>query len=160
RPGEKKCMARMHQTVNVDWRVWKSVCGMLEHPERIKAMARLQSESAEDASTWMKDLRDAEAKLTEHQRRCAYIDTQSRRGRFDQDRYARHLTEAERERKTLQRQVDMSKRGAAQADQQRSGISAVLEHVAALRKRLRDASAAVRREVVEAVVRRVVVSSD
>lgn len=153
RPDERgRCTLPMLPVTDIDKRVWTAVVEMLSKPRFVEAAIRRQQEANDERVAWTKDLATSEAKLAQHDGRCAKMAEHFRKGLIPDGVYEGHLHAARHERDMLVRQVEAARSGAELAVSRKADTQAILSGVAQLRGRLEHADLATRAEIVRALV--------
>lgn len=151
--SEAPCVLPFRDVAEVDERLWRAIAALIEAPGRLEAaLRRRRASAASDEHDWAADLRDYEGKLRRHERACAVILAEYRRGRISEATMRIEQESAARERALLERQVATARAQAAQARDARTRDDSLSACVEDLRRRLSGATETDRRDLVRAVV--------
>jgi site-specific DNA recombinase len=151
-PGAQGCPLPMLRAEHIDARIWEGVADMLGQPRYVEAAIKRKQETSADADTWSDDLAEAEAKLQRFDERCEKMADRYRRGLIADPVFDRHLEQAKRDRAMLERQVEAARAGIDRATEHKAEVTALLEAVATMRHRLKNADFKTRRELLTTLV--------
>lgn len=152
-PYGERCELPLHRVEHVDERVWAAVAEFVSKPDLVaEAVARRNGATGSDAKRAASDLDGWKRQLD----RLGELETDAlalcRRGVLSRDARDRELLKIAQQRRLLEQQVDAAREMASSVVAERQSVGEIAAWLEKLRGRLKDATAEVRREIVQAVV--------
>ena len=149
----ERCALPMHRVEHVDERVWAAVSEFVSRPDLVaEAVARRDGAAGTDATRAASDLDGWRRQLD----RLGELETDTlalcRRGVLSRDARDRELLKIAQQRRMLEQQISAAEQMATSATAQRQSVAEIGAWLKKLRGRLKDASPAIRREIVQAIV--------
>ena len=147
------CTLPMRRVDKVDEQLWASISDLLLRPDLVeRALASREDDGGSGAAGWAKDLADYGRKLARLNDAEAVILERFSRGLIGSEVMDRHLAKSGRERKMLEKQIEVCREQAKVAEADRSAVAALRATVDDLRAGIAKASPSQRRAIVLTLV--------
>jgi DNA invertase Pin-like site-specific DNA recombinase len=155
------CAQKFRQRDDVDARVWRETCKLLEHPEHLTGLlAKAKNDVACDASQWNTDLADYEKKLDRMARAESAVLERFRRDLVSERVMDAELGRIATERRWLERQCAVARDQAEGARRQERVSAELLASLERLRAHTATATPEMRAKIVQLLVSQVEVKLD
>lgn len=145
------CGNKHHRVDHVDDLVWNKVVEVLSDPGLLTEAAKLSREENEAGVDWVTQKQTAEKKLKELTRLVEETNRRRRRGLITADDCDKELAEIAKERKILERNVEVATRQLRTTGAKATGIENAKDQVAELLRDLKEATFEERRALVLAL---------
>jgi site-specific DNA recombinase len=156
-----RCPQKFRQRDDVDERVWRETCKLLEHPEHLaRLVVKAKDDVAGDASSWEKDLADCEKKLDRTARAETTVLERFRRDLVSERVMDAELARIATERRWLERQLATARDQADAARRQQRVSGEVLASLERLRAHAAGATPEMQAKIVKLLVSQVAVKLD
>lgn len=153
RPRGPACSLPMRRVDQIDEQLWTAISDLLMRPDLVeRALASREDEGSTGAADWTDDLVSYDKKLARLNEAEGVILERFSRGLIDSKVLDRHLAHSTRERRMLEKQIEVCRAQARVADEDRAAVASLRATVNELCASLAKASLAQRREIVRTLV--------
>lgn len=148
-----KCELPHRKVEEVDTRLWRAICELVEQPDLVEEIAAARRGRAHaDTREWQKDVTEYEGKLAKLGRAETTILSRFRQGLVSESAMDASLAEGSRQRAMLERQLDAARRAIADAGKAKANVAALETVLRDLRAKVRVATPVERYALVQLLV--------